>query len=333
MIVLEARSRLGGGALNFVQELFPRLGRLLSDAGEQVVTVTGHPRSVGERLRRRVDYERASVIFHTGNRATFAPRARQLVLVTDRSLLPMNDAPPLPFRQTVRRVLLRHALIAADALAVPTAAMVPPLDEVRDRLPFAHPNTPVHVVPYGRPDWDAPDARPMHDPVRVLLPGYLSWHKNFTLLSDVLPLVNDLGVMFALTAAPDEIVEGRRLGDTFAGVDRVRFLGQVTRSRLPELYASHDIALVPSLYESFGFPLVEAMTMGMPLVASDRDWAREVCADGAIYADPRDPEAWAGALRSLVEGGVRRNDAGLERCLDFDWDLTAERFAVLLLEL
>jgi glycosyltransferase involved in cell wall biosynthesis len=101
---------------------------------------------------------------------------------------------------------------------------------------------------------------------------------------------------------------------------------------LPSLYADHDVVVFPSLVESFGHPPLEAMTMGMPVIASDRAWAREICNDGAMYADPKDPGAWVGALRRIHDGGHRANQAGRARALAFSWDRAAQAYADLLSE-
>jgi glycosyltransferase involved in cell wall biosynthesis len=59
---------------------------------------------------------------------------------------------------------------------------------------------------------------------------------------------------------------------------------------LLELYRSVDACLFPSICESFGHPLVEAMALGKPLVCADRPYAREICGDYAVYVDPNRPE-------------------------------------------
>jgi glycosyltransferase involved in cell wall biosynthesis len=66
--------------------------------------------------------------------------------------------------------------------------------------------------------------------------------------------------------------------------------------------------VLPSLAESFSATCVEAMHFGVPLVTSDRDWAREACGDAAVYAEPTDPESLADALyRVLEDAELRRN--------------------------
>lgn len=334
MIVLEARSAREGGAQNFVVELLPRLAAILEERGERVEVITGPPASIVDRLKRRMTYLRAQQIFHTGNRATFAPYARQIVIMRDRGLFPTPGAPPRRgARQRVRKALALHALAVADEVVVPTRSMVTPIRQLRERYRFLR-ETPIHVVHYGAPDWSPAGERPFRDPVALLLVGLAAAHKNMPFMATVLRLLNSDGsrrARLTLTATPDQVVDGKTLGEWFVEVtDHVSFLGSVSRANLPSLYAEHDIVVFPSHYEAFGQPLVEAMTMGIPIVAVDRDWAQEICADAATYAPLEDAQAWADAISTLVRIGRRGNAAGLARAEQFDWDETARSYADLL---
>ncbi|AYF99034.1 glycosyltransferase family 4 protein [Protaetiibacter intestinalis] len=80
-----------------------------------------------------------------------------------------------------------------------------------------------------------------------------------------------------------------------------------------------------SLDEGFGLPLVEAMVRGTPVVVSDIPIFREIGGEAAVYADPRDVDAVAAALRSLEEPGewARRSAASREQARSFDWSRSA----------
>jgi glycosyltransferase involved in cell wall biosynthesis len=86
------------------------------------------------------------------------------------------------------------------------------------------------------------------------------------------------------------------------------------------------VALVfPSLYEGFGFPLVEAMSCGTPVVSSDISSSREVCGDVAEFFQPRDPAACVKAIlrvrdRERRESMIRR---GIQRAHLFNWSSCA----------
>ena len=70
----------------------------------------------------------------------------------------------------------------------------------------------------------------------------------------------------------------------------LELLGPRFGAELLAAYEAADACLFPSLCESFGHPLVEAMALGKPLIAADRSYARELCGAHALYVDPRRPE-------------------------------------------
>jgi glycosyltransferase involved in cell wall biosynthesis len=64
----------------------------------------------------------------------------------------------------------------------------------------------------------------------------------------------------------------------------VRVLSDVPYEQVAEVYRGHDIFVFPSLAESYGHPLVEAMASGLPVVAAGLPYAREVCRDAVLYS-------------------------------------------------
>jgi glycosyltransferase involved in cell wall biosynthesis len=103
------------------------------------------------------------------------------------------------------------------------------------------------------------------------------------------------------------------------------FLGAIPDAHLPGLYAGASAFVLPSLYEGFGLPCIEAMACGTPVVAADAAALPETCGAAALYADPRDPEAIADAVEQALEPGTaeRLRAAGLARARAFTWDRTA----------
>jgi len=117
-----------------------------------------------------------------------------------------------------------------------------------------------------------------------------------------------------------------RLGLT----DAVQFVSGVTTERIVELYAEAEVACVPSLYEGFSLPAVEAMACGVPVVATTGGAVPEVVGtDGetGLLVPPGDPSALsAGILRALGDADLRARigAAGRERALSkFTWHQSA----------
>jgi glycosyltransferase involved in cell wall biosynthesis len=103
-----------------------------------------------------------------------------------------------------------------------------------------------------------------------------------------------------------------------------RALGYVPERLLPGLYAGAQALAMPSVYEGFGLPALEAMASGTPVVAANRAALPEVCGGAALLADPDDPEAFADAL--LRASGPEREQlgaAGLDRAAGFSWERSA----------
>jgi glycosyltransferase involved in cell wall biosynthesis len=89
----------------------------------------------------------------------------------------------------------------------------------------------------------------------------------------------------------------------------------------------------PSLYEGFGFPILEAMAVGTPVVTSDVSSMPEVAGDAAVLVDPRSEEAVADGLRRVLADddlAERLRTAGRERVRRFDWDEAARAHAAVL---
>lgn len=103
------------------------------------------------------------------------------------------------------------------------------------------------------------------------------------------------------------------LRDLIAGLgldDTVVFLGE--RDDVPDILAATDLVLVPSWEEPFGRAVIEAMAMGVPVIATDVGGPAEIIRDGidGLLLPPRRPEVWAGAVRSLIAEPDRRREMG-----------------------
>jgi glycosyltransferase involved in cell wall biosynthesis len=108
----------------------------------------------------------------------------------------------------------------------------------------------------------------------------------------------------------------------------VEFVSGVPQQRIVELYASSEVAVVPSLYEGFSLPAIEAMSCGVPLVATTGGALPEVVGDAALTVPPNDPSALASAIEQMLEDAelrARIGEAGRNRVLDrFTWRRSAE---------
>jgi alpha-1,3-rhamnosyl/mannosyltransferase len=107
-------------------------------------------------------------------------------------------------------------------------------------------------------------------------------------------------------------------------------LGYVGAAELAALYRGAELVALPSFYEGFGLPAIEALRAGAPLIASDLPVLREVAGDAALYAPPDRPDLWAERIGELLaDAGLREElrRRGMERARLFDWGRAADETA------
>lgn len=113
--------------------------------------------------------------------------------------------------------------------------------------------------------------------------------------------------------------------------DRVFYFSNVPEDRLPLYYQAADLMILPSFDEGFGFPLVEAMSCGIPVLTTNKDPMLEVVSDAGMTADPKDPKEFANKANQLLNNKdlwQKMSAAGLIRSQDFSWQKAADQLAV-----
>jgi alpha-1,3-rhamnosyl/mannosyltransferase len=105
-------------------------------------------------------------------------------------------------------------------------------------------------------------------------------------------------------------------------------VGHVGADRLPALLTGAAAFVYPSFFEGFGFPPLEAMACGVPVICSDVTSLPEVVGDAAVTVDPSRVDEIAAAIRSVLRDPALRAalvSKGSQRVLHFSWQTTAER--------
>ena len=118
----------------------------------------------------------------------------------------------------------------------------------------------------------------------------------------------------------------RELARDLGIAGRVVFTGFVPDSDLLALYSGARVYACPSLYEGFGFTVLEAMACGVPVVCSTATSLPEVAGDGALYVDARNPQEFALALRRAFDDAELRRqliERGFKNRLRFSWENAA----------
>jgi glycosyltransferase involved in cell wall biosynthesis len=222
--------------------------------------------------------------------------------------------------ERLERTLLEADLLLTDTQAVAGELAAAGVAPARVRAIHLGPG---HLPP---PSVLAAASPPAGTPDRYgLFVGTLEPRKNLpTLLTAWRELRRDAGAPPLLICGPRgwRARELRRLLAEAEAEGWLRYLGYVTPVELAALYRGAAVVALPSLYEGFGMPAVEAMAAGAPLVLSDLPVFHEVAGDAALYAPAGRPDLWRERLRQVLGDDSLRLDLarrGRLRAARFDW--------------
>lgn len=237
------------------------------------------------------------------------------------------------------------ALDDAPAIIVPSRSVASDLQEAfglgEDRVHVVH-----HGVDAGR---FAPVAASAIDAVRarhgiagpyVLFVGGIEPRKNLEQLVRAFARIDMPGVSLVLAGGPvrwfPQAVERLRAAIGLlppAVADRVILTGYASERDKLALLSGATMLAYPSLYEGFGFPVLEAFAAGVPVLTSNVASLPEVAGDAAILVDPTDTDAIAAALSEMLTDEDLRavlSAAGVARAARFTWESTARATAAVL---
>lgn len=153
---------------------------------------------------------------------------------------------------------------------------------------------------FERGQSDSKCCRAQAGGIRALYVGNDSPYKNLGVVPKALQELSRRGNVIALTATVKPGALGRVPSET-------REIGYVEGERLTSEYREAGCLVMPSLAETVCLPLVEAMSVGLPVVVADRPYAREVCEGAAVYFDPLSPEDLARAVLEATSEGPERD--------------------------
>jgi glycosyltransferase involved in cell wall biosynthesis len=252
-------------------------------------------------------------------------RARSVVTVCDLFFLDNPEATTGEIRRDYVRLVRSHVHRADAVVAISETTardVMSKLDVDPER---------VHVIRAGLDDrfWSTASDNGRGD--YLLSVATLEPRKNLPVLLEAVSMLKRRGWKGRLRIAGAGGLDAARVAETIDRLgldDVVETLGYVDGDALPSLYRSARAVVMPSLWEGFGLPLLEAMASGAPLVASDIAVHHEVAGDAAIFAAPRDAGAFADAIEKvLTDDAVRAElvSRGHERVSYFSWDDSARR--------
>lgn len=164
----------------------------------------------------------------------------------------------------------------------------------------------------------------------ILYVGNKLPHKNLPRLLFAIAKAK-LDCRLLLTGRPDTFLN--RLADQLGASHMIRFVGAVTDVELAKLYRGARAVVLPSLYEGFGLPIVEAMASGVPVLTSNITSMPEIAGEAALLVNPLSVDDIADGIQKIVSDNELRSTLvklGLKQVERFNWDNTAAKILAVL---
>jgi len=255
----------------------------------------------------------ADLLFVPAHSVPFAWTGRALTVVHDLAFERLPDAYSARERallQATTRWAVRRCPVLIAVSESTKADLVECYGVAPDRI---------RVVPNGGGEPPPPvQSSPLRFEPFVLQVGRIEARKN---QGAALEAVERLEGVTLVVAGPER---DARLAARLRASSRCVVLGHVDAAQLEGLYARAAAVVVPSLYEGFGLPVLEAMARGKPVVAARRSSLPEIGGDAALYVDdPNDAAELAGAIdRAMHDKSLAAK--GIARAREFTWERCAQ---------
>ena len=133
--------------------------------------------------------------------------------------------------------------------------------------------------------------------------------------------------LFITGGKPNRVKQIKKTVEQLNLQDRIKIQSCIPEEDMPAIYHLADLCVFPSLYEGFGFPIVEAMSCRCPVITSNTSSMPEVAGNAAILVDPYNEKEISNAIYEiLISPQLQRSlvDKGLKRARNFDWKKTAK---------
>lgn len=218
--------------------------------------------------------------------------------------------PHNPFYVYTLRCFFRRSLRSSDGLITQTQLMANYISKIKGAPPDIEviaksienesdvPSQPLLAGVKGKMDFG-----PMSHSFTWLYVAGLYPHKNHKLLTEVFLLLAKKGIKarVVVTLAAKEFLKLSPGADELIEQGYVVPVGWIEKEQLKALYDACDGCLMPSMLEVLSSAHLEAMAWGKPQISADMPFARDLCGEASLYADPGDPPAWVDKIKFVME--------------------------------
>jgi len=260
-----------------------------------------------------------------------APRGNMPMLVTVHDATPLTHEGLSSPAERGRLLSLRQAVESGTILHTPTEAVKA---ELVQHLGLEAKR--IVVVPFGVPVLDTRDQvavekwLPLGIDRYVVALGTDLPRKGFDTLIEAFQQLADEDSSLALVLIGRLSAEQLATTRSLRHGERIVRTGSLSSPEAAALLRDAEMLVFPSLAEGFGFPPLQAMAAGVPVIASDLPALKEVAQDAALFTRPSDSGALAHAMAVLLHNSALRRDLtirGRKRVEQFSWESSAARFA------
>jgi glycosyltransferase involved in cell wall biosynthesis len=242
------------------------------------------------------------------------------------------ELPERSLKQKINALMLFYA----HALSLWKASKIVAVSEAAKQSTISHfgvkPDK-IEVIYNGFVATDV-SLEPLNTPLKFFLfAGVLKERKN------VLGVIEAFAFFSKNHEGYELVIAGKKEGSYYAKCEamvqslgigqQVRFLGYVTDGQLGYLYTKATALVFPSLIEGFGMPVLEAMSVGLPVITSNNGALAEVAGDAALLVNPKDPQDIARGMSEVANSDALKIDLahkGSHRAKEFSWEKNAQKF-------
>lgn len=276
-------------------------------------------------LPRRVRRERADVLLMPANVTSGHSGAPQVVTILDVNFMAAPGTYDRAYANYARRRFTRSLNTAQRITTISEhsrSEIVHYLGGDPARIEVVYPGL---ETPRG-----SQAAAPLPRPYALYV-GQTEPHKDVPTAIEAMRDLRSIGIDFAIVGQPGR--DHERVLARSASESNVHVVGAVSDSELENWYAHASVFVFPSLTEGFGYPPLEAMARGVPVIAARAGSMPEVLGDAALFHEPGSAEDLALQVRNVLSDETLRLDLvrrGKDRARRYTWKASAERMAAIL---